>query len=89
MSELRDAIAGVVYVNTTRAADYYEEAKESADAVLAMPEMQAIRKALQAAETVIAHADDPARQQTKIEYLSWALAELSDAVQAWVLEGEQ
>ena len=51
-------------------------------------EMQAIRKALQAAETVIAHADDPARQQTKIEYLSWALAELSDAVQAWVLEGE-
>jgi len=52
-------------------------------------EMQAIRKALQAAETVIAHTDDPARQQTKIEYLSWALAELSDAVQAWVLEGEQ
>jgi len=52
-------------------------------------EMQAIRKALQAAETVIAHADDPARQQTKIEYLSWALVDLSDAVQAWVLEGEQ
>ena len=61
----------------------------SADAVLAMPEMQAIRKALQAAETVIAHADDPARQQTKIEYLSWALVDLSDAVQAWVLEDEQ
>lgn len=52
-------------------------------------EMQAIRKALQAAETVIAHADDPARQQTKIEYLSWALADLPDAVQAWVLEDEQ
>lgn len=52
-------------------------------------EMQAIRKALQAAETVIAHADDPARQQTKIEYLSWALVDLSDAVQAWVLEDEQ
>ena len=63
--------------------------RQAAERVLAMPEMQAIRKALQAAETVIAHADDPARQQTKIEYLSWALVDLSDAVQAWVLEDEQ
>ena len=94
MSELRDAIAfdALDDVRVDCMAYCYGgsiDKREAADAVLAMPEMQAIRKALQAAETVIAHADDPARQQTKIEYLSWALADLSDAVQAWVLEDEQ
>ena len=84
MSELRDAIAS----HLAHPYDYTDE-RHVVAAVLACDEMQAIRKALQAAETVIAHADDPARQQTKIEYLSWALVDLSDAVQAWVLEGEQ
>lgn len=77
MSELRDAIAGVVYVNTTRAADYYEEAKESADAVLAMPEMQAIRWALG-----MLHKHGGAG------YLEMGL-DLPASVVAWVLEGEQ
>ncbi len=84
MSELRDAIAGVVYVNTTRAADYYEEAKESADAVLAMPEMQAIRKALRNMyDTRVRECGYGAAHE-------WLRAlNLPLSVIAWVLEGEQ
>ena len=73
MSELRDAIAGVLPMHVAR---------REANAVLAMPELQAIRKALYRLAT-------DASDELHPNVAEWlALYDLPPSVVAWVLSGE-
>ena len=92
MSELRDAIAfdALDDVDVDCMAHCYGgtyDKREAADAVLAMPEMQSIRKALRdmCASIDFAHGE-PLRHGDEDRLASYGLPA---SVIAWVLEGEQ
>ena len=57
------------------------------DAILALPEMQAIKAILSCAMVVLGYDDDPIKQQAKIEHLREAVAAASSPVSDWVMGG--
>lgn len=87
MSELRDAIAFDALDDVRVNCMAYFDKREAADAVLAMPEMQSIRKALRdmCASIDFAHGE-PLRHGDEDRLASYGLPA---SVIAWVLEGEQ
>jgi hypothetical protein len=58
---------------------------DEADAILAMPEMDEIKRILSSAMTVLGYDDDPIEQQAKIAHLREAVEDAHTAVIDWAL----